>query len=350
MNSSVLVIGGGLAGLAAASALAPRGFRVVLLESRNRLGGRASSFTDANTGQVIDACQHVSMGCCTQFAHFCRTVGIDHFLSRQSTLWFMTPDGRVSRFAGDPFPAPLHLARSLLRAHYLSLGEKIRIGWGLFRLLLCDPNDDQPLLPWLRRHRQTQRTIDRFWGVVLVSALNENVERLGLKYARKVFCDGFLRDRHGYEIYLPTVPLARLYGDELRSWFAKQNVTIEMNAAVTRLEAANGRVTGARLRDGRIIHADWYLAAVPFDRLFDILPAEFVESNGDLSRAKTGGFADFERAFVVRPSGDQIAAHRPGGLPRAMGIQSWRSCLRGTLPAGGDFRGVFARGAGSGRN
>ena len=79
---TVLIIGGGLAGLAAASALAPRGFRVTLLESRNRLGGRAGSFTDAATGELVDACQHVSMGCCTNFDHFCKTVGIDHFSRR----------------------------------------------------------------------------------------------------------------------------------------------------------------------------------------------------------------------------------------------------------------------------
>ena len=89
---SAIVIGGGLAGLAAAAALAPRGFRVTLLESRGRLGGRAGSFTDSTTGQTIDACQHVSMGCCTNFAHFCKTVGIDHFLATQSTLYFMTPE------------------------------------------------------------------------------------------------------------------------------------------------------------------------------------------------------------------------------------------------------------------
>src|SRR5882724_9900286 len=103
MNEHILILGGGLAGLAAASALAPQGFQVTILESRNRLGGRAGSFTDAATGQVIDACQHVSMGCCTNFAHFCRTVGIDQFLAPQPKLWFMTPDGRSSVFKADPW-------------------------------------------------------------------------------------------------------------------------------------------------------------------------------------------------------------------------------------------------------
>src|SRR5438046_2764506 len=114
MRSEVIVIGAGLAGLAAATALAQRGFRVTVLESRGRCGGRAGSFTDTVTGQQIDVCQHVSMGCCTNFAHFCRSIGIDHFLQSQPCLYFMTPDGRTSRLTSDPLPAPLHLARSFL--------------------------------------------------------------------------------------------------------------------------------------------------------------------------------------------------------------------------------------------
>src|SRR5579863_8276200 len=98
MAQRVVIIGGGLAGLAAATALAPRGFQVTLLEARARLGGRASSFQDTATGQWIDTCQHVTMGCCTNFAYFCRTLGIDHLLEPQPSLVFMTPDGRRSFF------------------------------------------------------------------------------------------------------------------------------------------------------------------------------------------------------------------------------------------------------------
>jgi squalene-associated FAD-dependent desaturase len=279
---TVLIIGGGLAGLAAASVLAPSGFRVTLLESRNRLGGRASSFTDSATGQLIDACQHVTMGCCSNFAHFCKTVGIDRFLAPQPTLYFMTRDRRISRFGADPLPAPLHLARSLLRAHYLTIGDKLRIGWGMLALSRADPNDDQPLLPWLWTHRQNQRTIERFWGVILVSALNETLDRLGLRYARQVFLDGFLRQRKGSEISVPTVPLARLYGDELRQWFTLQGVTIELNAGVAGIEMVDSEVKSLQLRDGRLVAADWYISAVPFDRLLDLLPAKIIEAHAGL--------------------------------------------------------------------
>src|SRR3954453_9296437 len=121
MQPSVMIIGGGLAGLAAATALAPRGFRVTLVEARNRLGGRASSFNDSATGQLVDTCQHVSMGCCTNLAHFARTLGIARFIEPQPRLYFMTPDRRVSQFRAGTWRAPLHLLRSFAGAHYLGL-------------------------------------------------------------------------------------------------------------------------------------------------------------------------------------------------------------------------------------
>src|SRR5262245_32813424 len=105
MAGRVLIIGGGLAGLAAATGLAPRGFVVTVVAARPRAGGRASSFTDAATGQLIDTCQHVSMGCCTNLAHFCRTVETSHYLEPQRCLSFMTPDRRVSQLQAEPLPA-----------------------------------------------------------------------------------------------------------------------------------------------------------------------------------------------------------------------------------------------------
>src|SRR5438552_4647190 len=142
MPNKVVIVGGGLAGLAAAACLAPHGFEVTILEARGRLGGRASSFNDVATGQLVDTCQHVSMGCCTNFAHFCRTVGIAHFLEPQPCLYFMTPERRKSRFQADPLPAPLHLARSFWRAHYLNTADKLRIAWGLACLRRMSAGND----------------------------------------------------------------------------------------------------------------------------------------------------------------------------------------------------------------
>lgn len=270
----VLIVGGGLAGLSAAVSLAQRRVRVTILEGRSRLGGRAGSFVDPINGQMIDACQHVSMGCCTAFTQFCRTVGIRHMLAPQPVLHFMTPDRRVSRFVADPWPAPFHLGRALLGAHYLTLTEKLRVIHGLIALLRQPADSDEPLADFLHRHFQTARTISRFWGVVLVSALNETVDRAGTKYARKVFLDGFIRDRTGHLIEVPTVPLDRLYSAELSDRLIRQGVVVRLNTRVKQVRMNAGRVAGVILRDGSTADSDAIVLAVPFGRVAELLPPE----------------------------------------------------------------------------
>ncbi|MFO0843197.1 MAG: hydroxysqualene dehydroxylase HpnE [Gemmataceae bacterium] len=287
MARRVLILGAGLAGLAAAGPLASAGFRVRILESRNRTGGRAGSFPDTGTGQLIDACQHVSMGCCTNLAHFCRAAGIDHLLAPQRRLYFMTPDGRVSPFGADPLPAPFHLTRSFLAAHYLSLSEKVSIARGLAALRFTPADEDRPFRDWLREQRQPPRAVERFWGVVLVSALNEEPDRVGLKYARKVFVDGFLGHPRGFQVEVPTVPLGRLYGRELDAWLTRLGVEVSLNHAARRIEVAGGRVAAVELRSGERLTADWVVSAVPFDRLLDLLPADVIEG--------VPGFANLRR-------------------------------------------------------
>src|SRR5687767_15870104 len=106
----VAIVGGGLAGLAAAATLVTRGCRVELFESRRKLGGRAGSYVDRATGESIDHCQHVAMGCCTNFLDFCRRTEIERLLTRHTTLHFFGPDGQRSDFAPSRWlPAPLHL-------------------------------------------------------------------------------------------------------------------------------------------------------------------------------------------------------------------------------------------------
>jgi squalene-associated FAD-dependent desaturase len=112
----------------------------------------------------------------------------------------------------------------------------------------------------------------------LVSALNESPERCGLKYARKVFVDAFLRHRRGFEVEVPSVPLARLYGDELQTWLGQHGIRLVLGQGGKRFAVHDGKVIGLQLRDGTTIEADWFIAAVPFDRLLDLLSDDLVEA------------------------------------------------------------------------
>src|SRR5262249_55638045 len=138
----IVIVGGGLAGLATASVLVDRGLQITLVESRPRLGGRASSFHDPATGQLVDNFQHVGMASCTNLADFCRRVGVDGMLRREDELVFLGTSGQVSRLRAGPGPAPFHLAGSFLRARFLSAGDKLRVAYGLACLALS--RDEQP--------------------------------------------------------------------------------------------------------------------------------------------------------------------------------------------------------------
>src|SRR4029453_15336760 len=94
MPPRVAIVGGGLAGLAAAAALRERNCAVEIFEARRKLGGRAASYVDPTTGESIDHCQHVVMGCCTNYLEFCRRMGIGRLFTRHQTLHFFGPNGR----------------------------------------------------------------------------------------------------------------------------------------------------------------------------------------------------------------------------------------------------------------
>src|SRR5438045_5775681 len=113
----VAVVGGGLAGLAAGSALADSGFRVTLFERRSYLGGRASSYQHPATGEVVDNCQHVLLGCCTNLVDFYRRIGAEDKIRWYRRLTFIEPGGRESVIEPGALPAPFHSALSFLDAH-----------------------------------------------------------------------------------------------------------------------------------------------------------------------------------------------------------------------------------------
>ena len=285
----VVIVGGGLAGLAAAVSLSGRDVQVTLIESRPRLGGRAGSFTDPLTGALVDNCQHVSMSCCTNLADFCKRVGTLDLFKTVDSIRFLSPSGKISTLAAGRLPAPLHLSGSFLRANYLTIGERLRVAYGLARLILDTTQASaEPFADWLLRHRQTIRTINLYWGTVLISALNERLERMDFTQARKVFVDGFLRNREGYRIELPTVPLGELYGLRLERWLKDAGVEVRLTTGAKSVELdSEGAVQGVTLRNGDSIAADFVVLATPFDRITGLLGENVVSKIPDLTHLQT---------------------------------------------------------------
>ena len=275
-SQSVLVIGGGLAGLSSAVALAEAGLQVRLLEKRPHLGGRATSYTLPD-GSEVDNCQHVTLGCCTNLADFYSRVGAAGKIRFYDRLYFVDAQGRRSTMESSPLPPPLHMAPSF--ACFGALGAKDRLGIAGALIAIATAGGQLPdldgvsMLDWLHRMRQTPGAIERFWRVVLVSALDEELSRTDARYGIDVFWKAFLGSRDGYRVGIPSVPLAELYGG-CREAIAKRGGEVKLRCGIREILIPEGRFEGAVLEDGSEVSADACVAAVPHDVLLGLLPKE----------------------------------------------------------------------------
>jgi squalene-associated FAD-dependent desaturase len=308
-SQSVLVIGGGLAGLASAVALAEAGLQVRLFEKRPHLGGRATSYTLPD-GSEIDNCQHVTLGCCTNLADFYRRVGAQDKVRFYDKLVFVDRAGRRSTIEASLFPPPLHMAPSFLFFGGLTFADKRGIANALLAVARAGGRlpdvDSISMLDWLHSMRQTPGAIERFWRVVLVSALDEELARMSARYGIDVFWKGFLANRSGYRVGIPSVPLGELY-EGCRDRLARSG-EVRLRAGVRRICVQEDRFAGVTLDDGSDVLADACIAAVPHDALLQVAPREMAEAGGPLEGLHhirtspiTGVHLWFDRTVMTEP-------------------------------------------------
>ena len=266
----VAVVGGGLAGLAAGSALAASGMQVTLFERRPYLGGRASSYQHPGTGEIVDNCQHVLLGCCTNLIEFYARTGVADRIRWYDHLTFLEPGGRASEIGPSALPAPLHTTPAFLRAACLDFSDKLAIARAMMALAPSTPRDrGESFLNWLRRHGQTERAIDRFWRTVLVSALNEDIDRISVPYAAQVMRESFLKSAAAGRMGVPTVPLTDLY-NAAGNYITQNSGQVQFRTAVESFRADLSHVK--LVAGGREESFDYVVLALPFDGLARVLP------------------------------------------------------------------------------
>jgi zeta-carotene desaturase len=267
---TVAIAGGGLAGLAAGCALAEAGFRVTLFERRPYLGGRASSYQHPGTGEIVDNCQHVLLGCCTNLLDFYRRAGVQDKIRWYEKLTFLEPGGRASLIAPSALPAPLHTALAFLRADCLNFRDKMAIGRAMAALASSIPADrGESFLDWLKRHGQTEQAIERFWKTILVSALNEDLDQVSVSYAAQVVRESFLKSAAAGRMGIPTVPLTDLYGTA-GDYIRARGGEIQFRASAESFQTVPFAVK--LTTNGQEQQFDYLVLAVPFDVLGRMLP------------------------------------------------------------------------------
>ena len=298
--SEVIILGGGLAGLSAAAALAGTGHTIKVLESRPFLGGRATSYETA--GETIDNCQHILLRCCVNLLDFYKRLGVESDISFHREFVFIEPGGRRSLFRSGLFPRPAHFAESFLSLRFLNLSEKLSVMRAIRvieRQYKTRHDLDQiTMLDWLHEQRQPPRAIERFWRQILVSAINEELDRMAASHGLQVFQLGFLARRNAYEMGVPAVPLAQLYRAE--AWQKLGNVEILTRTPVERLVIENNRVSHI-IAAGTEHRADLYISALPFERMAAIIPDLKLDLTGFEHSPITGIHLWFDRPITDLP-------------------------------------------------
>jgi squalene-associated FAD-dependent desaturase len=288
MNRTVVVVGGGLAGIAAALGCADAGLDVTLLEAKPRLGGRTHSFRRG--GLWVDNGQHIFLRCCTSYRRLLVRLGASELTTMQQRLDVPVRSGRrpgqvsLRRTAG---PAPLHLGPSLARYRWLSPAERVRAVKGVLALRRVDRTDpavdEETFGAWLSRHGQSRQAVAALWDLIGVATLNARADQASLALAATVFQIGLLERPDAADVGWSTGPLRRLHGDSAADALRAARVDVRLRVKVDGLEQADGGWTVRHGDQSTTAHA--VVLACPPRAAEALLPDGAVQSGSGWSDA-----------------------------------------------------------------
>jgi len=315
MSAEVVVIGAGVAGLSAATALAERGIGVHVLEARPAAGGRCSAFTDPVSGERVDNGQHVLFGCYAETFRFLRRIDAASGVRLQPTLrvGIVDREGRRSRLECPRWPAPMHLAGGLWRWSALDWRDRLA-PLRLVRALRSNRRlpPATTVRQWLVAHGQTDQLIDLLWEPLAVAALNESIDVAGAEPFRLVLARMFSSDRQDSSIALPLVPLDELFVAPSRALLEGRGGRLETSSRARLTFEAQTSGLVVRVRETTMCPRA-VICAVAWHALPDVLPA-VVSLSGviDAARATAASAIVTVNLWFDRPVIDESFVGMPG--------------------------------------
>lgn len=275
-SHDVIVIGGGVAGLSAAAVLSERGARVLVLEARPWLGGRAASFRDPVTGETVDNGQHVLMGCYRESFAFLKRIGAESSVHLQPSLTvpFIDTMGIRTTLRCPLLPSPWHLLAGVIewdalgwgdRMSVLRMGPVIRLASrglrGLTKQVAVSP--DETVENWLVRNGQRRRLREMLWEPLALAALNQPPQEAGAISFVRVLAQMFGPDPQASALALPVRPLGEMYAEPARRFVEDRGGQVR-TGALAQVIVEEGRAAGVRIRGRDEIRAPAVISAVPW--------------------------------------------------------------------------------------
>lgn len=279
MTVDVVVVGGGLSGLAVSTQLAIDGANVVMIEQANKLGGRAYSYVDKKTGDVVDNGQHVLVGAYHRTLQYLKNIGTRELLSLPENfhLHFHHPDNGFETFTFGSALFPINLAVAAFRFRILSLKDRRRFLKVGIQLRNWDEDLEQTLrrltvAEWLQTMEQSNEAKRSFWYPIAISVMNESPEKASALLFARSLRSTFLGNASDAMILIPTVGQTKLYVDGAVRLFANHGSKVLLNSEAKSLTFHKNKATGVVLKNGKRIHAKSVICAVPHAALMRLLP------------------------------------------------------------------------------
>jgi squalene-associated FAD-dependent desaturase len=313
----VVIVGGGLAGLAAACDLSDQGVKVTLLERRPYLGGKVYSFMDDDVGPV-DNGQHIFLRCCTAYIAFLKRLGVLDRTTLQPTLNIpvIGKDGRTSFLRRSPLTPPFHLALSIARYRHLSFMEKLSalkpvLAMRNMRYAELVGLDDIDFATWLKQHGQDDAAIAHLWDLIVLPAMNDASSRVSAEQAIMVFQEAFLGEGDAADVGLAQVDLSSLCYREASAYIEGHGGRVLLGANAGYLEGGTQGIGAVHTHGGEVIQGDAYIAAVPPQDLLSLLSKEVALDPffSPAARLKTSPIVNLHLWFDAPVTNLQFAAY-----------------------------------------
>ena len=360
-DAPIAVIGGGLAGLAAALDLAEAGLPTLLIERRPFVGGKAFSFRDPQHGVELDNGQHITMRCCTALQALMERVGCDDIVRYQPGLRVpvidpansadgvnpLSADLAASRprllrwltWSPSPIPAPLHLASSVLAYPHLSLIERLNLGRALLPMRRMSESqrrglDRTSFGAWLRQQGQSDRAIERFWDLIILPTCNDRCDRVSAAQAMQVFRDGFLFDSRAGDIGLFRRGLGEVAQAALTR-FRDLGGRALLGRAIDSVEISGGDAVGVRFSLGDPIPIRGAILALPPHRALELLPDAWRKRETLLAARPTPDSGHRQRPTALGPTRLRRRFRRRARFPMSSSSSTARACKAGTVRGSG---------------
>jgi squalene-associated FAD-dependent desaturase len=275
MRKKVIIIGGGFAGLTAASYLIKNNFQVTILEASPKLGGRAYSFLEKQTGTITDNGQHILMGCYFEALKFLDLIGAkSNFLFQKKLKVNVVKEGfKILPLKAYPIFYPLNLLIGLLNFKAISLADRLSLLKVFLKLPFYTSKNfsDRSVRQWLETENQSQNAQDAFWKILAVGALNTSIEKASAEIFIDILKQIFFEGTKAAAIVLPKYGLSQSYCKHAEDFICKNGGQIKLSETVTHISAETEMVKEIKTVNKTYTDFDFVLTTIPAFALSKIL-------------------------------------------------------------------------------